>query len=139
MARNCKPKVAEKLFRESSKLSRTKVRQIKPKQQAKDRISLQQHIILCYKIWETWLRNTCLSFILIVILIYFCKICTAICTVFTRNRNLKEILSSSMYTKNKKEKKSHVIKNCGKCDICKNYLISDNTFTWSYQQEILYQ
>ena len=53
----------------------------------------------------------------------------AICTVFKRNRNLKEILSPSLYTKNKNEKKSHVIKNCGTCDICKNYLISGNTFT----------
>ena len=34
-----------------------------------------------------------------------------------------------MYTKNTNEKKSYVIKNRGKCDICKNYLISDNTFT----------
>ena len=48
---------------------------------------------------------------------------------FKRNRNLKEILSPSLYTKNKNEKKSYVIKICGKCDICKNYFISDNTFT----------
>ena len=34
-----------------------------------------------------------------------------------------------MYTKNTNEKKSYVIKDRGKCDICKNYLISDNTFT----------
>ena len=49
--------------------------------------------------------------------------------IFKRNRNLKEILSPSLYTKNKNEKKSYVIKNCGKCDICKNYLISGNNFT----------
>ena len=53
----------------------------------------------------------------------------SICTVFKRNRSLKEKLSPSLYTKNKNEKKSYVIKTCGKCDICKNYLISDNTFT----------
>ena len=52
-----------------------------------------------------------------------------ICTAFKRNRNLIEILSPSLYTKNKNEKKSYVIKNCGKCDICKNDLISDNTLT----------
>ena len=34
-----------------------------------------------------------------------------------------------MYTKNKNEKKSYVIKDSGKWDICKNYLISHNTFT----------
>ena len=49
---------------------------------------------------------------------------SSICTVLKRNRNLKEILSSSLYTKNKKENKSYVIKNWRKCDICKNYLIS---------------
>ena len=47
----------------------------------------------------------------------------SICTVFKRKRNLKEILYPSLYTK------SYVIKNCGKCGICKNYLISENTFT----------
>ena len=58
----------------------------------------------------------------------------SICTIFKRNRNLKEILSPSLYTKNKNEKKSYVMKNCGKCDICKNYLISDNTFTCKLPQ-----
>ena len=49
--------------------------------------------------------------------------------IFKRTRNLKEILPPSLYTKNKNEEKSYVIKTSGKCDICKNYLISDNTFT----------
>ena len=53
----------------------------------------------------------------------------SICTVFKRNRNLKEMLSPLLYTRNKNEKKSSVIKNCEKCDICKHYLISDNTFS----------
>ena len=48
-------------------------------------------------------------------------------TVFKRNRSLKKI-SLSLYTINKNEKKSYVIKNFWKCDICKNYLVSDNTF-----------
>ena len=42
--------------------------------------------------------------------------------VFKRNRSLKEILSPSLHTKNKKEKKLYVIKNCGKYVICeKNF------------------
>ena len=53
----------------------------------------------------------------------------SVSTVFKRNRNLKEILSPSLQTKNKNEKKSYFIKNCEKCDICKKYLISDNTLT----------
>ena len=52
----------------------------------------------------------------------------SICTVFKRNRNLKEILSPSLYTKRKSVKKINIIKNCSKCDICKNFLISDNSF-----------
>ena len=59
----------------------------------------------------------------------------SICAVFKRNRNLEEILSPSLYTKNKNEKKSYVIKNCGKCDICKNYLISDNSFICKVTKE----
>ena len=39
------------------------------------------------------------------------------------------MLSPSLYTKNKNEKKSYFIKNWGKCDICKNYFINENTFT----------
>ena len=38
IARNYKPKVVEKQFREISKLLRAEARQIKPKQQANDRI-----------------------------------------------------------------------------------------------------
>ena len=53
----------------------------------------------------------------------------SICTIFKRNINLKKILSPSLCAKNKNEKKHCVIKNCDKCDICKRYLISDNTFT----------
>ena len=41
----------------------------------------------------------------------------SICTVFKRNRNLKEI-SPSLYTKRENDKKTNIIKNCGKCNIC---------------------
>ena len=54
---------------------------------------------------------------------------TAVCTVFKRKRSFKEMLSLSLYTKNKNEKKSYVIKSFGKCHICRNYLINGNTFT----------
>ena len=62
----------------------------------------------------------------------------SICTVFKRNRNPKEILYPSLYTRNKNGKKSYVIKNCGKCDICKDYLISDNTFTCKVSKKKYY-
>ena len=41
----------------------------------------------------------------------------SVCTVFKRNRNLKEILSPSLCTKRKndqKKKNNNIIKNCGK-------------------------
>ena len=51
-----------------------------------------------------------------------------ICTVYKRGRNLKEIISPSLYPIQKKEKASN-INSCDKCDICKNYLVRNNTFT----------
>ena len=62
----------------------------------------------------------------------------SICTTFKRDRSLKEILSPSFYTKSKKEKKSYVIRNCGKCDIRENYLITGNTFTCRVTNEKYY-
>ena len=62
----------------------------------------------------------------------------SICTVFKGNRNLKQILSPSLYTRNENEKKCYVIKNCGKCDIRKNYSINDNTFTCKVKNKKYY-
>ena len=54
---------------------------------------------------------------------------TSICTVFKRKRNFREKLPPSLYAENKNEKKFYVTENCQKYDICRNYLIDDNTFT----------
>ena len=128
IARDYKPKVVEKHFSEISNLTRAEARQIKPKQQDNDRILfattynpmlpnmrslIKKHLPVLHS--DSGLKNIFPE--------------NSICTVFKRNRNLKEILSPSLYTRNKNEKKSYVIKNFGKCDICKHYLISDNTFT----------
>ena len=128
IVRNYKPKVVEKHFSEISKLPRAEAGQTKPKQQANDRILLattynpmllnmrsliKKHLFVLHS--DSDLKNIFPG--------------NSMCTVIKRNRNLKEILSPSLYTKNKKEKKSYVIKNCGKFDICKSYLISDNIFT----------
>ena len=133
IARDYKPKVVEKHFSEIAKLSRAEAGQIKPKQQANDlilfattcnpmlpnmRSLIKKHLPVLHS--DSDLKNIFPE--------------NSICTLFKRNRNLKEILSPSLYTKNKNEKKSYVIKNCGKCDICKNYLISDNTFTCKLPQ-----
>ena len=100
-------------------MSRAEARQIKPKQQANDRILfattynlmlpnmrslIKKHLPVLHP--DSDLKNIFPE--------------TFICTVFKRNGNLKEVLSPSLYTKNKNEKKSYVIKSCGKCDICKN-------------------
>ena len=48
-------------------------------------------------------------------------------TLYRGEKNLKKILSSSIFsTKFNKNKSSISI--CNKCDICKNYPISDNKF-----------
>ena len=128
IVRDCKPKVVEKHLSEISKLSRAEARQIKPKQQANDQILLpttynpmlpNMRRSLIKKYMPVLHSDSDLKNI-------FSE--NSICKIFKRNRNLKAILSSSLYTKNKNEKKSYVIKNCGKCDICKKYLISDNSF-----------
>ena len=48
-------------------------------------------------------------------------------TTYRREKNLKEILSPSLFPP-KFNKNESYISNCNKCDICKNYLISDNKF-----------
>ena len=48
-------------------------------------------------------------------------------TLYRREKNLKEILSPSLLPAKPKNNES-CIKSCKKCDICKNYLITDNKF-----------
>ena len=134
IVRKYKHKVAEKHFSKISNFSRAEARQTKPKQQANETILLattynpilpnirsliKKHLLVLHS--DSDLKDIFPE--------------NSICTVFKRNRNFKEILSPSLHTKNIKEKKSYVIKNCGKCDICKNYLISGNTFTCKVTNE----
>ena len=109
IARDYKSKVVEKHFSEISKLSRAEARQIKPKQQANGRI-------LFAKTYNPMLPNM-RSLIKKHLPVLHSdsdleKIFpeNSICAVLKRNRNLKKILSPSLYTKNKSEKKSYVIK-----------------------------
>ena len=48
-------------------------------------------------------------------------------TIYRREKNLKEILSPSLFPP-KFNKNESYISNCNKCDICKDYLISGNKF-----------
>ena len=105
IARDYKPKVVEKYFSEISKLTRAEARQIKPKQQTNERILFaatynltlpnmrslfKKHLPVLHS--DSDLKNIFPE--------------NSISTVFKRNRNLKEILSPSLYTRNKNEKKS---------------------------------
>ena len=49
-------------------------------------------------------------------------------TIYKRNKNLKELIAPSIYPK-KTNTRTSSITNCNNCDICKNYMIFDNTFT----------
>ena len=49
-------------------------------------------------------------------------------TIYRRNKNLKELLSPSLYP-NRKSTKSNSIISCNSCDICKNYMVFENMFT----------
>ena len=48
-------------------------------------------------------------------------------TIYRRNKNLKELIASSIYPKKISTRASSII-SCNNCDICKNYMILDNTF-----------
>ena len=49
-------------------------------------------------------------------------------TIYKRNKNLKELIAPSIYP-NKTNTRKSSITNCNNCDICKNYMIFDNTST----------
>ena len=58
-------------------------------------------------------------------------------TLYRRGKNLKEILSPSLFP-SKPSKKESSITSCDKCDICKNYLISDNKFRCKITGRVYY-
>ena len=49
-------------------------------------------------------------------------------TIYRRNKNLKELLSPSLYP-NRKSNKSNSIISFNSCDICKNYMVFENMIT----------
>lgn len=103
--RQCKPKVVEKHFSEISKLSRAEVGQIRPKQETNNWILLATNYdpnmrrLIKKHFLDLHSDNDFKSI--------FPK--NSICTVFKRSRNLKEMLSPSLHTKNKNEKKFYII------------------------------
>ena len=48
-------------------------------------------------------------------------------TIYKRSKNLKELIAPSVYPKNKNTRISSIT-SCNNCDICKSYMIFDNTF-----------
>ena len=52
----------------------------------------------------------------------------SITTICKRGKNLKEILSPSLYPKKPKAPRISYIVSCTKCDICRNFLICENRF-----------
>ena len=48
-------------------------------------------------------------------------------TIYERNKNLKELIAPSIYSKQLNTKAS-TITSCNNCDMCKNYIMFDNTF-----------
>ena len=127
IARDYEPEVVEHHFKDISKLSRDEARKIKPKGQANDQILfattynpmlpnmrslIKKHLPILHS--DTNLKNIFPE--------------NSICTV------LKEIeISKKYYLRHyipnvKMTKKTNIIKNCGKCDICKKFFISDSSF-----------
>ena len=51
-------------------------------------------------------------------------------TIYKRNKNLKELIAQSVYPTNVNTRISSIT-SCNNCDICKNYMIFDNTFIYT--------
>ena len=49
-------------------------------------------------------------------------------TIYRRNKNIKELLSLSLFP-NKESTKNNSIISCNSCDICNNYMVFENMFT----------
>ena len=127
IARDYNPKLVEKHFKDISTISRSEARKARPKQQIGNKVMfittynpclpdikglIKKHLPILHNddnMKDSFPENS-------------------LCTVYKRNRNLKEILSPSLYTKKFNEKKLSTITSCKKCDICKNFLICSDYF-----------
>ena len=126
IARDHKPSIVKKQFSEVKKKTRSEARQ---KQTKQDKVS-DLKFITTYNPALPNIHNIIQNNLSILHTdenmkkIFPSK---SIKTLYRREKNLKEILSPSLFPAKPKNNES-CITSCKKCDICKNYLITDNKF-----------
>ena len=126
IARDHKPSIVKKQFSEVKKKTRSEARQ---KQTKKDKVSGLK-FITTYNPALSNIRNIIQNNLSILHTdenmkkIFSSKF---IKTLYRREKNLKEILSPSLFPAKPKNSASCIIF-CKKCGICKNYLITNNKF-----------
>ena len=127
LARDYKPSLVDEQFsKKISKISREDVRKNKPKSNQVNKIKfvtkykprlpkidgiIKKHISVLHN--DDALRTV------------FPKGCFSI--IYKKNKNLKELIAPSIYPK-KINTRISSITSCNNCDICKNYMVFDNTF-----------
>ena len=126
LARDYKPSLADKQFKKISKISRENARKSKLKTNQVSKIKfvtkynlrlpkidgiIKKHISILHN--DDALKTV------------FPKGCFS--TIYKRNKNLKELIAPSVYPKKINTTRSSIT-SCNNCDICKNYMVFDNTF-----------
>ena len=121
-----KPSLVDEQFKKISKISRQDARKSKPKTNQVNKIKfvtkynsrlpkiegiIKKHISILHN--DDALKTV------------FPKGCFS--TIYKRNKNLKELIAPSVYPK-KINTRIGSITSCNNCDICNNYIVSDNTF-----------
>ena len=126
IARDHKPSMVKKQFSEVKKKTRSEARQ---KQTKQDKVS-DLKLITTYNPALPNIHNIIQNNLSILHTdenmkkIFPSK---SIKTLYRREKNLKEILPPSLFSAKPKNSES-CITSCKKCDICKNYLLTDNKF-----------
>ena len=126
LARDYKPSLVDEQFKKISKISREDARKSKPKTNQLNKIKfvtkynprlpkidviIRKHISILHN--DDALKTV------------FPKGCFS--TIFKRNKNLKELIAPSVYPK-KINTRISSITSFNNCNICKNYMVFDNTF-----------
>ena len=126
LARDYKPSLADEQFKKISKISREDERKSKPKANQVSKIKfvtkynprlrkidciIKKHFSILHNddALKTGFPKGCFS------------------TIYKRNKYLKELIAPSVYPK-KINTRISSITSCNNCDICKNYMVFDNTF-----------
>ena len=127
LARDYKSSLVDEQFKKIGQTSREDARKSKPKTNQASKIKfVTKYNLKLPKIDGIIKKNISILHSDDALKTLFPKDCFS--TIYKRNKNLKELIAPSIYPKKTNTRKSSIA-DCNNCDICKNYMIFDNTFT----------